>query len=116
MRLRVAGTMDIRALHAKQGPGDLEPAVALDAALGDSPGEIEDDTGSAGVVGFCGLDLAGAREEGSDVVCTYAVSMLVRNRTFSREKEKRIIFWKLGRKSDHSRKGSRQRRVEACCF
>lgn len=83
--------MDIWALHAKQGPGDLKPAVALDAALGDSPGEIEDDTGSAGVVGFCSLDLPGAREEGSNVVCMYVCSRHAsQEQDISREKEKKV--------------------------
>lgn len=50
MRLRVAGAVDIRALHAQQGPGDFESAVALDAALGDGSCGIEDDAGGAGVV------------------------------------------------------------------
>lgn len=70
MHLRVAGTVNIRALHAQQGPGNLEPAVALDAALGDGPGEIEDDAGSAGVVGLCRLDFPGTREKFLDVVCS----------------------------------------------
>lgn len=69
MRLRVAGAVDIRTLHAQQGPGDPEPAVALDAALGDGPCEVEDDAGGAGIVRFSlGLDIPRAREQGFDVV------------------------------------------------
>lgn len=71
VRLRVARTVDFRTLHAQQGPGDLESAVALDAALGDGPGEIEDDAGGAGVEGPC-VSPARAREEGFDVLCGQA--------------------------------------------
>lgn len=67
VQLRVLGAVYERALHAQEGPGDLEPAVALDAALGGGSGRVKSDTGSAGVVGPGSLDPL--LEEILDVVC-----------------------------------------------